>query len=225
MADDAPRGTKAWFDRLAHDLRSPLTSLQTAAYLLRMDPGNANAPELMEIVLRQSQRLARMIDELDDCARAEQQRLVDRGGRVEIAGALDMAIGSMHDCRIDPHYGPGTDHAVVQGDASRLTQLFRTLIEQIVTRDAQGARVDVTRHEATVELVFSDQGPALDPAVRASLFDVPQVPAPDDGLGLRLLIAKAIVDAHEGTLAVEGPGHATGDGSTALRFRCALPLA
>ena len=30
---------KPWFDRLAHDLRGPLTSLQTAAYLLRTDPG------------------------------------------------------------------------------------------------------------------------------------------------------------------------------------------
>ena len=219
MGNDDPRRGKPWFDRLAHDLRSPLTSLQTAAYLLRMDPGNANAPELMEIVLRQSQRLARMIDELDDCARAEQMRLVDRSERVEIAGTLDMAIGAMHDCRIDPHYGPGTEHAIVRGDSSRLVQLFRTLMEQVVARDAEGARVDVARRDGTAELVFSDRGPAVDPAVHASLFVAPQVPAPDDGLGLRLLIAKAIVDAHDGTLTVEGAR----DGAS-QRILCTLPL-
>ena len=52
--NDAPRTDKPWFDRLAHDLRSPLTSLQTAAYLLRSDPGGSNTGELADIVVRQA---------------------------------------------------------------------------------------------------------------------------------------------------------------------------
>ena len=92
MANDQARGGP-WFNRLAHDLRSPLSSLQTAAYLLRTDPGGATAKELSDIVVRQSQRMARMIDELDDWSRAQQGRLVDRGERLELGGILDMAVG------------------------------------------------------------------------------------------------------------------------------------
>ena len=220
MANDASRGDNPWFNRLAHDLRSPLTSLQTAAYLLRTDPGGSNTKELADIVVRQSQRMARMIDELDDWSRAAQRRLVDRSERVDLAGVIDMAVGAVHGCTIDPRYGDGTQDAVVLGDSGRLSQLFRTLVEQVWARDSVGARVDVARSDGAAVVVFSDHGPALDDDTRMRLLTAPQVPPPDEGLGLRLLIAKAIVEAHEGTLAVEGP-----DASTSQRFRCVLPLA
>jgi signal transduction histidine kinase len=219
MANDS-RGRSPWFDRLAHDLRSPLTPLQTAAYLLRTDPTGSNARELCDIVVRQSQRMARMIDELDDWSRAEQGRLVDRGARVDIGGALDMAIGSIHGCTLEPNYGAGAADAIVLGDTARLSQMFRTLVEQICARDVASARVEVARLDGTAELVFSDKGPVLDDDARRQLLSGPQIPAPDDGLGLRLLIAKAIVDAHAGTLAIEGPNE-----STTQCFRVTLPLA
>ena len=219
MANDDTPGEKPWFHRLAHDLRNPLTSLQTAAYLMRTDPGGANTRELSEIVVRQAQRMGKMIDELDDWSRAQRQRLVDRNERVDLAGAVDMAVGSLHGCTIDPHYTNGADEASVFGDAGRLSQLFRSLCEQVMARDAQG-RLDVTRNGGTVELVFSDNGPALDATARARLLEAPQVPPPDDGLGLRFLIAKSIVDGHDGSIAIEGPH----DGAT-QRIRVTLPLA
>ena len=83
--------SRPWFDRIAHDLRGPLTSLQTAAYLLRNDPGGANTVELADIVVRQGQRLGRMIEELDDWSRAEQQRLVDERVPVALAPVIDLA--------------------------------------------------------------------------------------------------------------------------------------
>ncbi|MGO4552367.1 sensor histidine kinase [Lysobacter sp. 2RAF19] len=219
MAHDDARGGNPWFNRLAHDLRSPLSSLQTAAYLLRTDPGGATAKELSDIVVRQSQRMARMIDELDDWSRAQQHRLVDLHERVELGGILDMAVGSLHGS-VDPVYRNGSADAVVLADSSRLAQMFRTLLEQTLARDAQGARVDVTTNGETVEIVFADNGPAVDEAVRAKLLEAPQIPPPDEGLGLRLLIAKAIIDAHAGTLSIEGPG----EGAT-QRIRCVLPVA
>ena len=223
MANDdtsGGRGGSPWFNRLAHDLRSPLSSLQTAAYLLRTDPGGETAKELSDIVVRQSQRMARMIDELDDWSRAQQGRLVDRGERLELGGILDMAVGSMHGISVDPHYGAGAADAVILGDSSRLAQMFRTLLEQTLTRDPQGARVDVALNGDTVEIVFADNGPAVDEAVRSKLLECPQIPPLDEGLGLRLLIARAIIDAHGGALSIEGP-HA----GAMQRIRCVLPVA
>jgi signal transduction histidine kinase len=217
---DSSSPIRPWFDRLAHDLRSPLTSLQTAAYLLRSDPGGGNARELADIVVRQSQRLAKMIEELDDWSRAEQKRLVDRGERVDLQAALDMAIGSIPGCTLDPVYASDAHGLYVQGDGVRLTQLFRTLAEQTLARDAEGGRIVVSRSEGRVEVAFEDHGPALADDERAALLRAPQIPPPDNGLGLRLLIAKAIVDGHDGKLTVDGT-----DANVNHRFRCTLPLA
>ena len=55
----------AWLDRLAHDLRGPLAPLQTASYLLQRDDLDpARRTELLVLLERQTQRLARMLDEL-----------------------------------------------------------------------------------------------------------------------------------------------------------------
>jgi signal transduction histidine kinase len=211
---------KPWFDRLAHDLRGPLTSLQTAAYLLRTDPGGDNAKELADIVVRQSQRMARMIEELDDWGRAQQKRLVDRSERVDVEAALDMAIASQHGLVIESDVADDARGVHVQGDAARMTQMFRALLLHAASRDAANARVSVARNGAHVQVVFCDDGPMLDATARERLLQAPLVPPPDDGLGLRLLIAKAIALGHGGTLDVEAPA----DGAS-LRLRCALPLA
>lgn len=209
---------KPWFDRLAHDLRGPLTSLQTAAYLLRTDPGGANARELADIVVRQSQRMGRMIEELDDWGRAQQRRLVDRGERVELDATLDMAIASQHGCTVDPTYAPDAQDLVVQGDSARLAQLFRTLLQHAITRDADNVRVAVSRRGTHVEVAFCDDGPALDAAQRAQLLQAPQVHSSDEGLGLRLLIAKAIAEGHAGALDIAQEHES-------LCIRCTLPIA
>lgn len=209
---------RPWFDRIAHDLRGPLTSLQTAAWLLKSDPHSPNAQELADIIVRQGQRLGRMIEELDDWSRAEQSRLMDQRERVELAPLIDQALTGVPGCRIEPEFADGADAVAVLGDDVRLTQLFRTLFAQAAARDP-AARLRVARDgdQATVTLV--DHGPALDDAQCAQLLTASQHPAPDEGLGLRLLVARAIAEAHGGTLEARP---AEGEG---LELRCALPLA
>ena len=209
---------KPWFDRLAHDLRGPLTSLQTAAYLLRTDPGGANSRELAEIVVRQSQRMARMIEELDDWGRAQQGRLVDRGERVELDATLDMALASVHGLVVEPQYDHDARDLIVQGDAARLAQMFRSLLQNAQARDAASVRVLVSRTDGHARVMFCDNGPSLDASQRTRLLSAPQVPSHDEGLGLRLLIARAIAEGHAGMLDI-APEHES------LCIRCTLPIA
>jgi len=204
---------RAWHDRIAHDLRGPLTSLQTAAWLLKSDPAGANTPELADIIVRQAQRLARMIEELDDFSRVDQQRLVDQRVHARLAELLDMALSAVPGCMAEPEYADGTARdATVEGDETRLAQLFRILAEHALARDP-GFRLRVTRRRGDVELLFADAGPALDAEQRAQLFAKPRI---DDGLGLRLLIADAIARAHGGRLEADAA-----DGG--LHVRCVLP--
>lgn len=209
---------RPWFDRIAHDLRGPLTSLQTAAWLLRNDPQGTNAKELADIVVRQGERLGRMIEELDDWSRAEQQRLMDQPARIALAPLIDLALTGVSGCTIEPEFQPGADTAMVLGDDARLTQLLRSLIAQTVARDPK-ARLRVASEEGLVRISLLDHGPSLDEVQCERLLNASQHPAPDEGLGLRLLIARAIAEAHGGTL----EARCTEEGG--LELRCTLPLA
>jgi C4-dicarboxylate-specific signal transduction histidine kinase len=78
----------------------------------------------------------------------------------------------------------------------------------------------VHREDGTVSVTLSDRGPALADEQLEHLLTTSQHPAPDDGLGLRLLIAAAIAEAHGGSLEARRPP--SGEG---LELRCTLPLA
>ena len=211
---------RPWFDRLAHDLRSPLTSLQTAAYLLRSDPGGSNTKELSDIVVRQAQRLGKMIEELDDWSRAEQGRLVEATEAMDLDGALDMALAGVQGCMLEPtHVGSDARGLHVRADGTRLPQLFRTMLEQVLSRDANSARITIARDGDRALVTVMDDGPALADEVRTEFLDTPQIPPPDNGLGLRLLIARTIAEGHGGTLRL------VDDAPSTFCLRCTLPLA
>lgn len=211
----------SWFDRIAHDLRGPLMPLQTAAYLLRSERSTGQLDgqrqqELVEIIERQSRRLGRMIDEIGDWSRAQQQRLLGPRAACELATMIDLAIGAIPGCTVEPRLAPDCAAICVDCDQLRLVQMFKALLEYAQSRG--GAAVDVRRDGDTVQVRVIDSGELPDAAVLPALLTQPD-PAPhDDGLGLRLLVARAIVEAHGGTLAVE-------PAASGLVLRCDLPIA
>src|SRR5690606_14176339 len=86
-------GGNTWLDRLAHDLRGPLAPLQTATYLLqREDLDPARRAELLAMLERQAQRLARMREELDDWRRIGRGNLLGTRQESELALLLDHAL-------------------------------------------------------------------------------------------------------------------------------------
>lgn len=205
-----------WLDRLAHDLRGPLSPLQTASYLLqREDLDPARRQELLQLLERQSRRMARMLDELEDWVRAGQDRLLGTKEACEPALLLDYALvgANLAGSPVDDDGAV----AVVEGDPQRLTQLLRTLLDFSLARGGTPAlRLRSGAGQATIEATLP--GPAPDPAQLPALFEERQASPFDEGLGLRLLIAHRIARAHGGELAAR-----IVDGRLCLR--CALPLA
>ncbi|HXH01486.1 MAG TPA: HAMP domain-containing sensor histidine kinase [Xanthomonadaceae bacterium] len=211
-----------WLDRLAHDLRGPLTPLQTAAYLLRS--GKLDAPkqaELLELMERQTRRLGRMIDEVGDWSRASQERLVSVNEVVETELLVDMACSALpavDGVSVSGEFAGDAGQCKVRCDMQRLVQLLRSVIEFAIARSGQVPRVTGARADHSVLIEVSDSGPALDEVSRAGLLTEPLPEPPDEGLGLRLLIASAIAEAHAGRLQVE---NAEAGG---LRWRLELPV-
>lgn len=208
-----PEADHAWLDRLAHDLRGPLAPLQTAAYLLKRDDLDAERRhELLEMLDRQVRRLGSMLEELGDWVRAGRGRLLGQREPCEPAMLLDYALvaAGLAGTPIDDDGAIAT----VDGDAQRLTQLLRTLLDFANARGAKPAislRSDGNRITIRVALAgVADAAPA-------SLLAGPEDDPFDEGLGLRLLLAREIARAHGGDLDA-------GNEDGTLVFRCQLPL-
>jgi signal transduction histidine kinase len=214
MSDPLP-----WLGRLAHDLRGPLMPLQTASYLLRsgqLEPERQQ--ELFVLVERQTQRLARMIDELDDWSRASQHTLLGAREPCEPALLLDNALGGARlGSNVAPTIVDDTGECHVDGDPSRLTQLLRTMLEY--ASRSRPVQVSMEILDARVRIDVIDAGATTDSAQLVALLEQPMPEPHDEGLGLRLLVAHAIAEAHDGTL------HADAAPGGGLRLRCELPLA
>lgn len=204
------------FERLVHDLKGPLSPLQTAAYLLRRpELPEERRVELAETIERQSRRMAGMIEELGDWVRAQEGRLIHRRRPVEVQMLLDLAVGGVPGCTTQPDVAPELESAHVDGDETRLVQAVACLLAFAQWRAGGPAALHAWREDGQALIEISDTGDAPDNA--AALLTDP-LPEPFDlGLGLRLVVADAIVRAHGGMLTA----HALAPG---LSFRMALPL-
>ena len=207
-----------WIDRLAHDLRGPLTPLQTAAYLLRSGQVTPERQqELFALIERQTRQLVRMIDELGDWTRASQQRLVGTPEPCDPALLLDYARANSGTAGAEAIVEDHADGVLLEGDPVRLTQLLRVLIEFASAHGRAPATVVLRVLGARFRVDVSSAGPAPDAEELAALFEQPHPAAHDEGLGLQLLIAHAIAEGHHGSL------QAIAEGGRLL-LRCELPL-
>jgi signal transduction histidine kinase len=192
-----------WLDRIAHDLRGPLSPLQTAAWLLKREGAaldDARRQELADIVERQSRRLARMVDELGDWARAQQGRLLGERSACPLAQLLDLAIAATPGCLAEPRIDPGCASVQVHCDQHRLVQALATLLEHAGPEAGIALRCGDAKAELEV------RGALRDADTLAQLLVAPDPAPADEGLGLRLPLAREIVRAHGGELSAAAQG-------------------
>lgn len=209
-----------WLDRLAHDLRGPLMPLQTAAHLLKTGQLDARRQwDLLDLIERQARHLGRMIDELGDWTCVDGGRLLGASQTQEAAMLLDAALGGIAPGTTPPSIIDDCHEASVLGDPARLVQLLRILVEYSSARgggNPPSLRVQRAGDSLRIDVAG---GPAPDAQQLANLLEEPQPEPFDQGLGLKLLIARAIAQAHGGMLTADA------DPAGKLQLRCTLPLA
>ena len=205
-----------WLDRLAHDLRGPLTPLQTAAYLLKSGQIDAaQQQELFTLIERQTRAMGAMIDELGDWSQANRGVLSCGRDPCDVGMLLEIAVDTMKTPDgIVPLVRDDCDGAVVTGDQVRLVELLRTLTGYVMSRvPGVAPGIHVSRQGSMVQIDISAtdsparSGTTVDAAEIAAVFEQPLPEPHDGGLGLRLLIARAIAVAHSGAVMAEAlPG-------------------
>ena len=196
----------------SHELRTPLSAMLGYAQLVQT--GMASSPDqvdhAVERIASEGERMRMMVEELLMLARLDHGRPANPI-RVDVGELARVAVGDAAaiapDRPIDIHVRDA-DLAVI-ADATSLRQAIDNLLANTRAHTPAGTRVDVTveRQDGDVAIVVDDDGPGIDPADAAHLFDrffrAERSRARDGrpgGAGLGLSIVAAVADSHEGSV-------------------------
>jgi signal transduction histidine kinase len=207
---------------VSHELKTPLTSLRLAVYLLLEQRVGSLAPgqwELLETARDEADRMLRIIDEILDLAQLESGATALSRREVRVSGLLaDMAREAQ------PHLAAAGQKLVVrvedeagtvQADVDRLRHVFLNLLTNAAKYARAGGTVTLYAERAPLGMVrfgVRDQGPGIPPEAVPHIFDrfYRVAGTPKKGAGLGLAIAREIVSAHGGTI---GCASRPGEGS------------
>jgi two-component system phosphate regulon sensor histidine kinase PhoR len=202
---------------VSHELRTPLTAIQ--GYLETLLSGALEEPEnarrFLEIVLRHSERLGRLLNDLTDLSNIELGKVTLRKESVpldELVASVVAIIGPRA-ARSGVTVTANTPAEVpaVAADRDRLVQVLINLVDNAVKYTPEGGTVTViTRSggDGTVEIAVADTGigiPAADlPRITERFYRVDKARSRElGGTGLGLAIVKHLVLAHGGELRIE----------------------
>ena len=209
----------------AHELRTPLTSLRGYAELYRQGAlvGEVGVANAMRRIEAEGARMARLVDDMLLLARLDQQRGIERKP-VDVVTLVREAAEDFRAVAPDRPLIESIDgDAVVTGDPARLRQVLDNLLTNARTHAPARTAVhlSVAREGNQVAIAVADEGRGIPEAERAKVFERFWRADPArgrGGTGLGLAIVASLVEAHGGTVAVDGP---PGMGA---RFTVRLPL-
>ncbi|HYM33845.1 MAG TPA: ATP-binding protein [Steroidobacteraceae bacterium] len=218
---------------VSHELRTPVTSIRGSLGLIAAGasgPLSERTKHLVDIALRNSDRLALLINDLLDMEKIESGKMRFQLGRhsliVLIRQAIEANAAYAESHGVEISVSLPSDDAVVVVDPDRLLQVMANLLSNAAKFSPRGAIVDVavTVHSETIRVAVRDRGPGIPDEFRGRIFQkFSQADNSDarakSGTGLGLAICKALIERMDGTIAFDTD---VGSGST---FYFDLPLA
>lgn len=207
---------------VSHELRTPLTIIRGEAQVtLRLKSASQeDYQETLSSILDQSVNLSRLVDDLLLLTRAEMNQLNLDIKPVQIIPLLEAEIAKWQRLFEDRDFSlvvyASVEELNVLIDKQRIQQVLSILLDNATkypnTGQPVAIEVDVTRNEDFVQVAIRDNGEGISAAEVDNIFErFVRFSKHDEGMGLGLPIAKAIVDAHGGEISVES---LQGEGST-----------
>jgi len=205
--------------QLSHELRSPLTPVIAMVGELEAEvPDSKPVREALEVVRRNVELEARLIDDLLDITRISKGKLQLSFEPISIHQILQRAYEI---CRaeieakdLEVNFALRADRTYVEGDPARLQQVFWNLIKNSVKFTPEKGRISIETLNPVpdkIEARVTDTGIGIEPETIDKIFDAFEQGQSDitrrfGGLGLGLTISKTLIDAHGGNIRVQSSG-------------------
>ncbi len=219
---------------VSHELRTPLTSIKAFTELILMKPRMASEKKvrLLNIVNRESDRLARLINDILDLTKIEAGKLSWNIVKLTMDDLIQTSVSGIQSLADNKSLTIITDVSASAppflGDKDRLVQVMTNILSNSIKFTPQGGRITVAaRHETTplaqIVVSISDTGVGIPESELDLVFEkfhrAGDVLTNDtEGTGLGLAITRQIIEYHGGTIRAEST---PGQGST---FIFTLPL-
>ncbi|AYF35000.1 histidine kinase [Vreelandella alkaliphila] len=205
---------------VSHELRTPLTSIRAFAEILRDSDQlpDEKRQHFLGVIVHESQRLSRLIEEILDLARLESGRLTLHPVTLDLAALARQsidAVARLHEDRgITLDISLAADPAMVVGDQDRLEQVIINLLDnasKFADRQQPQVRLALYRHRNHFRLSVEDNGPGISADERERVFEkFHQIQQSGEtprgrpkGSGLGLPISRGIIAHLGGRLWVE----------------------
>ena len=217
---------------LSHELRNPLAAILSATRVLSAAQWNTTeCEEAGQVVARQANHMARLLDDLLDVARITRGHIALRMEMVDLREPARAAIESLRPLMAERQTQLTieiTDEPVrIIGDPTRLQQIQANLLSNASKYTERGGQVrfELRAENGLAMIRVSDNGRGIEPEMLPRIFDLfvqgtQTLARSEGGLGIGLTLLRSLVELHHGRVEASSPG--PDQGST---FTVWLPLA
>ena len=222
---EADRRKDLFLAMLAHELRNPLAAITTAVSILErratVEPKDAR---MVSIIQRQTNHLARLVDDLLDVSRLTRGKVELRQARVDLRGVLEQVLtvfrpqAESKQLKLESSLPPVP--LWMEADTTRLVQVFTNLLDNALKYTNEGGSISVKAERlvsedgsASTRVRVKDTGIGIRAEILPSVFELfsqadESLERTRGGLGIGLTLVHNLVEMHGGRVEAhsEGPG-------------------
>ncbi|KGK97760.1 histidine kinase [Methanococcoides methylutens] len=200
---------------VSHELKTPLTAMKTSSEFMKESECNPEVKEeMLDLIIRNIDRQARMVDDLLDISRIESGRMKFNPEDVNINEIVETSLQTVEkqakDKGINIKVGYPEESLTIKTDKDKLIRVFVNLLTNAIKFTPHDGEVEISVTDAGnhIQASIKDNGIGIPPEKREKIFDkFYQVDSTATrkagGTGLGLAIIKGIIDGQGGSIFVE----------------------
>ena len=196
---------------LAHELRNPLASIDSAVALMTLSAAQEHVQWSRDIIDRNVRQLARLIDDLLDISRITHGKIALRKQLLDLAVVVDHVVESIQPLAIERnqefHVAVPRGKLWLMADSTRLEQILWNLLANAVQYSGNGSGIWLIAESVgdSVVIKVRDNGPGIPAELMPHVFELftqgdRSLARSEGGLGIGLTMVKMLTELHGGTV-------------------------
>ena len=209
---DRVKSVEAFAADVAHELKNPLTSLQSAIETIQISNEEEEKKQLIKIAFKDLKRLDRLISDISSSSRLEVELAKGEFDIIDIRDVLESVMevtktNITKKMNVDINLKLPKNKIEILGIGDRIAQVFYNLVDNALSFSKEGSTIDIvattTENEAIIEI--KDQGPGIPKENLGRIFERfytfrPEEKTFGNNSGLGLSICKQIIKSLNGTI-------------------------